>query len=361
MEITNAVKAYGLKVPKNFGERAIRLVANLGLLNKDLKVRLIDEHIYVPLKQKPTFEQVTEFEKELPQSEVLVQEFPKRNKQQKSLYEILEDKLPPHLLASFPRSIDFVGEIAIVEVPPELKEYRKLIGESILSTHKQIRTVLAKSSAISGIYRLREYAVIAGVPKTETIHREYGCKYYLDLNKVYFSPRLSYEHYRVASQVEYGETVIDMFAGVGPFSILIAKMHKNATVYAVDINPDAIEYLKKNIRLNRVEKNVTPILGDANNVVRTRLKETADRVIMNLPEKAEEYLENACNAIKPVGGVIHYYTFTEGRASLETIRNRLNEKIDQTRFKVEKILSTRLIREVAPYRWLAVLDIKIIR
>ena len=105
----------------------------------------------------------------------------------------------------------------------ELEEYKKVIGEEILMIHKRVRTVLVKSGPVTGLYRTRGFEVIAGLKKTDTKYKEHGCVYYLDLAKVYFSPRLSHEHNRVASQVKEDETIIDMFAGVGPFSILIAK------------------------------------------------------------------------------------------------------------------------------------------
>jgi tRNA (guanine37-N1)-methyltransferase len=111
------------------------------------------------------------------------------------------------------------------------------------------------------------------------VQKEHGCEYHLDLSEVYFSPRLSYEHSRVASQVEEKETVVDMFAGVGPFSILIAKTHEDVKVYAVDVNPDATRYLERNIIVNGVMGKVVPVLGDAKEIVHERLRGAADRVM----------------------------------------------------------------------------------
>jgi tRNA (guanine37-N1)-methyltransferase len=222
-----------------------------------------------------------------------------------------------------------------------------------------MRTVLAKAGAISGTYRLREFSVIAGEPKTETIHREHGCQYYVDLAKAYFSPRLSYEHKRVASLIEEGETVIDLFAGVGPFAIQVAKTHENVEVYAIDVNPDAVEFLKRNIRLNRVEGKVHPILGDAKQVVKERLFGVADRVIMNLPEKAIEFVGAACKALKPEGGMVHFYSFVSASDSLENVKLHFIEAVEQCGRKVEKIFFSRLVRATAPYKWQAVIDAKI--
>jgi tRNA (guanine37-N1)-methyltransferase len=249
-----------------------------------------------------------------------------------------------------------VGEIAVVELPSELAEYKNLVGEAILEAHKNVRTVLAKSGVVEGVCRLREYEVIAGLPNTETVHREHGCKYFLDLEKVYFSPRLSHEHYRVASQVKGTETVIDMFAGVGPFSVLIAKLHNDVKVFAVDVNPDAVRYLEKNIITNGVFGKVVPILGDVRKVVRERLQGTADRVIMNLPEKAVEYVDVACEALKPEGGIVHYYEFAEGLNAVEVAKKHLSEAISKTGRSISGFSSARTVREVAPFKFQVVVD-----
>ncbi len=267
--------------------------------------------------------------------------------------------MPPHLLASLPHAVDFVGDIAIVEVPSELEDHKLMIGKAVLATQKRMSTVLAKLSAVGGVYRLRRFEVIAGVDKTETVHKEHGCVFHVDLAKAYFSPRLSYEHSRVAAQVKEGETVIDMFAGVGPFSILIAKERVKVRIYAIDVNPDAIHYLRKNIKANNVEAKVTAILGDARQIIKEKLKGAASRVIMNLPEKAIEYVDVACEGLQEEKGVIHYYEFTNASNPLEATKNRFSEAVKQTSRSLEKILLTRTVRATAPYTWQVVVDAEI--
>jgi len=348
-----------LRVPKVLGEKSIILVRRLNLLDKELRIQRVEGYLYIPLIREPLPVHIEEFEKSLPEFEVSTFSFPKHTKRPLKLVDILEDRLSPHLLASLPRAIDFVGDIAIIEIPPELSSHKKMIGEAVLEAHKRVRTVLAKSSAIGGIYRLRAFEVIAGEDKMETVHREHGCTYHIDVSKAYFSPRLSNEHNRIASQVRESETVVDMFSGVGPFSILIAKKHSNVRVYAIDVNPDAVYYLKTNINVNHVEKKVIPILGDARQVVEEMLKGVANRVIMNLPEKALEYVDVACEALKAEGGIIHYYEFTSAPEPLETAKNRLIEAVKQTRRSVEKILLAKTVRLVAPYTWQVVVDAEI--
>ncbi len=348
-----------LKVPKALGEEAIRLVRGLNLFDRELKVQQVEEYLYIPLNDEPLPAEIKELKRSLPEFEISAHRFSERTKGPPKLVDMLEGKLPPHLLASVPHAIDFVGDIAVIEIPPELVDHKKIIGEAILKTHKRVNTVLAKSGAVEGVYRLREFEVIAGIEKTATTHREYGCVYNVDLSKTYFSPRLSNEHNRVASQVKEGETVVDMFAGVGPFSILIAKKRENVKVYAIDVNPDAVEFLKKNIAVNRVENKVMPILGDVRQVVREQLIGVADRVIMNLPEKAIEHINVACEAIKLGGGIMHYYEFTNTPDPLETARVRLSEAISRTNRNVKKILLARVVRAIAPFTWQVVVDAEI--
>jgi tRNA (guanine37-N1)-methyltransferase len=258
-----------------------------------------------------------------------------------------------------PHSIDFIGDIAVVEIVPELEGYKRVIGEAILKANKRVKTVLAKLGAVSGVYRLRPFETIGGHARTTTVHKEYGCVFHVDLAKAYFSPRLSYEHSRVASLVRPSETVVDMFAGVGPFSILIAKKHEDVSVHAIDVNPDAFEYLKKNVLANRVEARVKPLLGDARQIVHERLKGVADRVIMNLPDKAIEYINVACMAILPEGGVIHYYEFSNMPNPLETAKNRFSEAVTQTDRDLVKITAARIVRGVSPFTYQVVVDAEI--
>ena len=260
--------------------------------------------------------------REVPEMQLSTAVFIEKQLPKKNLTQVLETKLPPNLLAMLPQALDVIGDIAIIDIPPELKSSENIIGEAILQTHRNIKTVLAKAGAISGTYRVREYDFIAGEQKTQTIHKEFGCQYHVDLAKAYFSPRLSHEHERVASLVQKGETVVDLFAGVGPFSILVAKKNPTAKVYAVDLNPEAVELLRVNVRVNRVENQVLPILGDARQITSSKLKGVADRVIMNLPETAIEFVDAACQAIKPEGGIIHFYAFVRSPDSIENLKLR---------------------------------------
>jgi len=356
MSQQSKTKSCALKVPKKQGEKAIRIAVSLGLLAKNVRIESEDGSLLIPLVKKPDSENIGEIKKSLDGFEMVVREFAVQPWRPKSALEVASERLPPNLRASFPRSMDFVGDIAVVEVPGELAEYKSVVGESILEAHRNVRTVLAKSGAVEGVRRLREFEVIAGAPSTETVHREHGCRYFVDLGKAYFSPRLSNEHLRVASQVKEGETVVDMFAGVGPFSVLIAKLRGDVRVYAVDVNPDAVRYLEKNATVNGVFEKVIPILGDARTVVHNKLRGTADRVVMNLPEKAAEHVDVACDALKPEGGTVHYYEFCREADATEAAKKHLSEKVEKAGRSVSIFLSSRAVREVAPFKWQVVVD-----
>jgi tRNA (guanine37-N1)-methyltransferase len=348
-----------LRVPKKSAEKALALLRKLALLNTELRLQSENGYIHVPLLREPLTSELEELKNHLPSVKLSKGEFLERQKPAVSLVDLLSDKLSSHVLASLPQAVDFVGDIAVVEIPPELEPHKLDIGAAILKAHTRVRTVLSKGSPVSGVYRLRTYEIIGGEAKTQTLHKEHGCIYHVDLAKAYFSSRLSYEHLRVASLVRENEIVVDMFAGIGPFSILTAKRHANVRVYAVDMNPDAYELLRKNILANRVMGKATPILCDVRQVVDERLTGVADRVIMNLPEKAVEYVDVACKALKPEGGVIHYYQFVDTPEPLDTAGNRFAEVVKHSNRRLLRISETRIVRGIAPFKYQVVVDAEI--
>jgi tRNA (guanine37-N1)-methyltransferase len=345
-----------MKISKTYGEKTIAITKKIGILNSNLRICQERDYLYIPLIRKPQKTDLNELKANLPSFEILQHEFLENVERQPKLADLLSNKLSSNILSSLPHSIDYVGDIAIVEISPELENYKTVIGQAILASNKRLGTVLAKAGAVSGEYRLREFGTIAGVDKTMTVHKEHGCIFHVDLARAYFSPRLSYEHNRVATLVEEGETILDMFAGVGPFSILIAKKHKNVHVWATEVNPGAFELLKKNILVNRVATKIVPLLGDARLIAQEKSTGKIDRVIMNLPEKAIEYVDAACTGIKPNGGIIHYYEFTSTACPLETAKIRLEEAVKQTNRRVEKILNSKIVRGIAPFKWQIVVD-----
>lgn len=343
---------FALKVEKHRFNDLIKLLKSMGILNGDFKVKRTGDFIVVPLLRKPNTEELEKLSHFKPVLQVDVFE-PKVKPS--GIRDVLKGLIPDDLLRLVPSSMDLIGEIAIIQVQDELKPFLKTIGEAVLKMYPRVKTVLVKSSPISGVFRVGGYEVVVGSGETETVYREHGCTYLVDPVKVYVSPRLSYERLRVASMVKPGEIVLDMFTGVGCYAILIAKKVVDCKVYAVDLNPYAVKYLKYNIEKNKVQNRVIPIEGDVTEVVESGLKGIFDRVIMDNPSQANMFLETACKAVKQTGGVIHYYEFRpeadlEGRVLKDFYENigRLGRSV--------KSASMRIVREVAPRMYHVAVD-----
>ena len=343
-----------LKVAVWKGGEAVRILGKLGLREFEFKILRDNGFLLIPIKQAIANSDLEKVKEKIGFFEVVECEAEKVEKRKTSIVEFLRGRIPEEMLKLVPSSFDVVGHVAIIKIPEELRGFEGLIGQALIETHKNIKTVLARETAVGGRFRLRGFRLVAGEDKTETFHRENGCIFFLDVKKAFFSPRLAGERLRVSGLVGEGETVVDMFAGVGPFSILIAKRHRNVRVYAVDINPDAFSYLKKNIVLNRVEGKVLPILGDIE-VVAKEINGKIDRAIMNLPEDSFKHLKTAYRLLDG-DGFIHFYCFEDEPNPIEKASGKVKEVVEGFGGNC-KIVFGRLVKEIAPRRWMVGLDI----
>lgn len=269
------------------------------------------------------------------------------------LKEALKNELPEEELESLVTSFEVIGDIAIIEVPEELEDRKKLIGKTLMEINKHINTVLREASERRGEFRTREYEVIAGDGDTETMHREHGCRFKLDPTEVYFSEREATERQRIAEKTKEGETVMAMFAGVGPFPIVIAKKRDVEKIYAVELNPEAYGYLKENVKLNKVFEKVEAIEGDVRDVCPEYFGE-CDRVLMPLPKDSEDYLDLAVKCLKSEG-VVHYYTWSDD----DDLYGGAEEELKKTargHGKELEILDRRKVLPYAPRQWKVCLD-----
>ena len=346
-----------LKVPKSLGEKIISLAHKLELVNKALFIEKQHDQLWIPLVRQPNENELAQLKFIAPQLKLGTELFTEKRPAQETLNGVLENEIPNSLYSSIPHSFDIVGDVAVIEIPYDLNMYQTVIGQAILKTHKNIKSVHAKAGAISGVYRIRDLIYIAGENRTHTVYNEYGCQYHVDLAKAYFSPRLSQEHHRVAALVNNSEVIVDLFAGVGPFVVPIGKLCFDAKVYAIDINPDAVELLKINIKINKVENQVFPLLGDARELVNGKLKGVADRVIMNLPETAIDFVDVACQTLKPAGGVIHFYGFVRKPDTIDDLKTRFTCLIEQQGRTVVTFLCVKCVRETAPFEQQVVFDV----
>ena len=270
----------------------------------------------------------------------------------RALENILTSQESQELISSF----DQIGDIIIVRIPDSLLAKKKLIGETLLNEVKIAKSVFYQSSAVEGDFRTRNLEILAGEDKTETEYKEFGCKFTVDVENAFFSPRLSTERERIANLVQDGETIVNMFAGVGMFSIMIVKK-KKCTVYSIDINPIAAKLCEKNIIANKLAGNVISINGDASQIIQEQLENKSDRTLMLLPERSDEFLKSAISATKS-GGIIHYYSHIH--ADKKSNAGKLSEEhyLQVTPVKSE-ILGSKIVRAVGPRYYQTVVDVKI--
>lgn len=292
------------------------------------------------------------------------------------LKEALKGVLDETELKKVIKSYDVIGDVIIIRLHPDLKPKRAIIAETLHNIYPRVKTIAAVPlySHTDELYRTRELEVIWGDENMETIHKENGCIFKVNPELVFFSPRLSYERMRVAMKVLPGETIINMFSGVGCFSIVIAKMQPQTKIYSFDVNPYAYEYMKENVALNKMEGKVIPILGDVREEQRDLKSEAvgADRVLMPLPEEAPSFLPVAIRALnldyRGDTGFIHYYDVfawsVKGACDLFTASAQKAKDIVSSAFggtlSVE-IEEKRVVRSVAPRKYHVVLDLRVVK
>jgi len=252
------------------------------------------------------------------------------------LKQAFEDKLNKKELSLLPSSFDVVGDILIFsDFPNELKNKEKLIGKEILSLIKNVKVVCKKIRKYSGKFRLPKLKIIAGAKRKETEHRENSIRLKLNVEKVYFSSRLSTERKRINQQVKAGEYVLVMFSGCGVYPINISKNTKAKEIYGIEINPAAHKYALENLKLNKVQ-NVALYIGDVKKIM-PKLKKKFDRILLPLPKGAENFLDLAQSKIKSQG-IIHFYNFFEEEKINKRSVNDYLEKYIGKKFKIIDIV-----------------------
>jgi tRNA (guanine37-N1)-methyltransferase len=242
--------------------------------------------------------------------------------------------------------VDVIGDIAIVRLEGFTQREKREVGRTLMEEMKNVRAVFEQEGGIEGEHRLRKLKHLSGEKRTLTTHRENGCVFRVDVAKCYFSPRLSTERLRIAELVGPKEKVLNMFAGVGPFSVPIAKL-AGARVTSCEINEYAARLHEENDRLNKVDGLVSVVAMDANELPgRSRVK--FDRILMPHPSQANKFLPTALRMAKK-GGVIHYYRHVLGRdehEAEEALRAELSELLPP-----KSKCAIRRVREIGP-RWL---------
>jgi tRNA (guanine37-N1)-methyltransferase len=298
------VEQWCVRVPAGQGETVRQELIRVGILDTTLKVRREGTELCIPVTGPRGGAERCEFEPNPARVE-----------------------LPRH---------ELVGGIAIMQ------ECDPAGAERILAARPSLHTVVYTDGEVAGEYRTREFQVLAGKPTTRTEVTEYGHQFAVDLSAAYFSARLSTERQRILAQVQAGEIVLDMFAGVGPFAIALAE--RAEFVAAADLNPRAIGLMLENIAKNRT-KNILPLLADAHHLPQL-LPWKFDRIVMNLPLSGTAFLADAFRLCR-AGGTIHFYSLVSAEG----------EYRDAIRDLGGEIMIEHVVRSYSPAQWHAVYDI----
>ena len=224
------------------------------------------------------------------------------------LKDILKKKLSKKELNLLPKSHDIIGNILIFSnFPIELSKKEKIIGNEIINNYNQINSVFKKIKKFSGKYRTQKIRLLAGDERKETIHKENNVRLRLNVERTYFSPRLSEERKRIYKQVKSNEIILVMFSGVGIYPLVISKNTNTKKIIGIELNPTAHKYALENLKLNKISDKIKLYLGDVAKIL-PKLNDEYNRIIMPLPKSTKNFLNLALGKIKK-NGIINFYSF----------------------------------------------------
>jgi len=322
------------RVHRHKGEIARRVLLEANALERALAVGSDDHYVYLPVTDG-----ADAVASDLPDGVFTDRDLEPVDRPVGDYRHLLD--LPGGLQDLLPSSLDIIGQLAILRLPDKLLGHGTDIARAILAVHPSLRSV-ANDTGVKGEFRLRTLKHLAGDPLGDVVHREHGVNYLLDPRKAYFSPRLATERRRVADQVRSGEIVWDLFAGVGPFSILMAKRAPAAQIHAVELNLQAYEYLLHNIKRNGTG-NVSATCADAAEAV-TNLP-APDRVIMNLPRDSWRFLPGVIERMDR-GGTVHIYSIQPTDQREERKTHIINTASDMG--KTAEVVLIRQVKSTSP-------------
>lgn len=339
-----------IRIPPKKGEEIRAILLAEGLLDQTRKIQKLktDEGLFleIPVKEAAG-DKIGSFP-------VFEQETPVFSEKTKSLKEYLKNSLSKEELAEggVPTGWQVLGDIVIVSIPEVLESRKALIAEALLAMYPKCKSVV-RDFGIEGQFRLPKRELLAGT-KTETVNKEHGCLFKVDVMKVMYSKGNLFEKKRM-SQVGQGEIVVDMFAGIGYFSIPMAVHSRPQKIYSIELNPESFAFLRENIKLNHVEDIIVPLNGDCAEVTP---KGVADRVLMGYVGTTHHYLEAALRAFKKSGGILHYHETVPEKLAESRPSARIKEVAEALGKKVE-ILKYRRIKKYSPGVLHVVVDARI--
>ena len=333
------MRSWCVVVPRERGEEVRRSLKERGLLQKHLKVQVTEAGLRIPTTGRVDVGWPAE-----------EGQFEEAFHPIRSYNDVAQ--VPETLRPRLPTSFDVIGDIAILKIPEPLVPHRAEIGRAIRAWNPRIH-VVARDRGVRGMLRVRDLEIVAGEPRTTTVHVEHGLRYRVDVARAYFSPRLGGERHRVAELTLPDEVVADPFAGVGPYAILIARRRSPRKVIASDANPAAVDLLRQNVAANRADR-VEVREGDAKEVLRAIAP--VDRIILDLPHSAMEFLPAALDALGP-HGTVHVYAILED-ADREDREGAIRKAVDHAARRVEALF-VHTVRAYSPTQHHVAFDVTV--
>lgn len=316
-----------VRVKKIEAEKAKKILKQEGIYDGKRRPKRNEEYILLPIKDSKKAQSLG--------FEVVDVELPLRPERQiyKNLESILKEKFTEEEL-NFLRRYDVIGDIAVIQIPPEIEHRERDIVDALLKVHPFLK-VIAKKGFHRGTFRIREYSIIWGERRLTTVHKENGVDIKVDLSKVFFNPRMKGERYRLVRLVNDGEKILLMFAGILPYALVIAR-YKAAEITAVELNEYAVKLGLENIEMNRkkLKGSIRVIQGDVFEVV-PKLG-TFDRVISPTPKGVDALRL----AIEKAEKWVHYYDFVHEnklKNFKERIPNECRKLGKECEVKIKKV------------------------
>jgi len=293
---TKSIKCWGVRVPLQEAEHVKDYLKKTRLFSD--KARIIKEinTIIFPLNSKVT----------VLQHQPIRATFPSIT-HPKTFRENLKGILTPKEYEEAIKGFDVLGTIAIIEIPHNLEKKEHAIATALLQSNPSIKTILKREGAHTGSYRTQRYPFLLGEKTTITTYVEHNIIYTFDVERVYFSGRLSHDRKRIANLVKKGENVLVLFSGCGPYVLTIAKHSGAHTVVGIELNPHGHSAAILNAQRNKIS-NTSFIKCNANDAKKHVGVKRFDRILMPHPTDAISYVPAALEVAKS-RATIHFYDF----------------------------------------------------
>ena len=330
-----------LRVERRKADETLRTLLALGLLDRGKGIQRGKVWIDFPITGRPPPEMGEVIEGEMERLEEQIPPYERA---------VTSADIPPELKRFLPDKWERLGKVLVLKLPTRLQEHRTEIARAYAGA-LEVETVLQDLSGSKGVLREPTTELLLGT-RTETVHIENYVRYSFDAARIMFSSGNMAERIRMGKTVRTGETVVDMFAGIGYFTLQMAVHGKPKAVFACELNPVSYQYLVKNIRLNKVGRVVTPLEGDCGSVAPEGV---ADRVVMGHFDSVE-FLPKALKVLKPEGGILHVHCICRKDRIPEEAWSKVRRRVAEGG-KSAELLHFEKVKSFKPRIWHIVLDV----